>query len=273
MTAGAFGFRPAPSAGEPAAAGDPQQRLLYAEEAAQRIAARIEELRRQPDPPCAEIARLKGYLERVEAQLAAERAGLPATTTRPRGSAATTAQPGRARFEAVPVTTEQDLMRRRELALEKSLGRFDELLLREVEMASERSAERSSRAAGASRGAAGGDGEGQGSGDSGAAGDTGGDMAAGTAQGRAGAGGQAAATEGQGDGAGPGGRAPAADGEHGRGGPGGRGSGSRTPPDIPDGSDDDIVARQIRAAAEAEQDPALREKLWQEYRDYKNSRR
>ena len=43
-----------------------------------------------------------------------------------------------------------------------------------------------------------------------------------------------------------------------------------TPPDIPDGKDDDIVARQLREAAENEQDPELREKLWEEYRKYKN---
>ncbi|GAA5318747.1 MAG: hypothetical protein Aseana_08100 [Candidatus Pelagadaptatus aseana] len=49
--------------------------------------------------------------------------------------------------------------------------------------------------------------------------------------------------------------------------------GQRSPPpaDIPDGSDDDVVARQIREAAEQETDPVLREKLWEEYRQYKNS--
>lgn len=41
------------------------------------------------------------------------------------------------------------------------------------------------------------------------------------------------------------------------------------PPDIADGKDDDIVARQLREAAETEQDPELREKLWDEYRKYK----
>lgn len=44
---------------------------------------------------------------------------------------------------------------------------------------------------------------------------------------------------------------------------------SRTPEDIPDGRDDDIVARQIREAAVKEEDPGLREKLWAEYRTYK----
>ena len=46
-------------------------------------------------------------------------------------------------------------------------------------------------------------------------------------------------------------------------------SGARAPTDIPDGRDDDIVARQIREAALKEQDPVLREKLWEEYRKYK----
>ncbi|WP_293372993.1 hypothetical protein, partial [Nevskia sp.] len=42
-----------------------------------------------------------------------------------------------------------------------------------------------------------------------------------------------------------------------------------TPADIPDGRDDDVVARQLREAAERETDLPLREKLWKEYRDYK----
>ena len=37
------------------------------------------------------------------------------------------------------------------------------------------------------------------------------------------------------------------------------------------GRDDDIVARQLREAAEKETDPALREKLWKEYEAYKKS--
>jgi hypothetical protein len=44
------------------------------------------------------------------------------------------------------------------------------------------------------------------------------------------------------------------------------------PPDIPDAHDDDIVARQLREAAENEKDPALREKLWEEYRRYKSGK-
>ncbi len=41
------------------------------------------------------------------------------------------------------------------------------------------------------------------------------------------------------------------------------------PVDITDGASDDIVARQIREAATKEKDPKLQEKLWAEYRKYK----
>jgi hypothetical protein len=44
---------------------------------------------------------------------------------------------------------------------------------------------------------------------------------------------------------------------------------ARTPDDIEVSSFDDIVARQLREAALAEDDPAIRERLWEEYRKYK----
>jgi hypothetical protein len=40
------------------------------------------------------------------------------------------------------------------------------------------------------------------------------------------------------------------------------------PPDIPNATNDDVVARQLREAALREPDPQLREKLWNEYRKY-----
>jgi len=42
----------------------------------------------------------------------------------------------------------------------------------------------------------------------------------------------------------------------------------RTPDDIPITVDDDIISRQLREAALAEEDPELRERLWEEYRKY-----
>jgi hypothetical protein len=46
---------------------------------------------------------------------------------------------------------------------------------------------------------------------------------------------------------------------------------STAPPEAGSGEDDDIVARQLREAAEKETDPELREKLWKEYIEYKKS--
>ncbi|WP_285763815.1 hypothetical protein [Biformimicrobium ophioploci] len=51
------------------------------------------------------------------------------------------------------------------------------------------------------------------------------------------------------------------------------GSAGVVPADIPSGNDDDVVARQIREAATREKDPELREKLWEEYRKYKNQQK
>ena len=48
---------------------------------------------------------------------------------------------------------------------------------------------------------------------------------------------------------------------------------SQVPPDLADAGDDDIIARQLREAAMKEQDPELREKLWDEYRKYKRDLR
>lgn len=50
--------------------------------------------------------------------------------------------------------------------------------------------------------------------------------------------------------------------------PGGGGTSGKP---IPSGVDDDIVARRLRRAAENETDPELKEKLWNEYRDYKEN--
>lgn len=58
------------------------------------------------------------------------------------------------------------------------------------------------------------------------------------------------------------------------GGPGRANDRAYAPPaDIPSGDDDDVVARQIREAAMYEDDPELREKLWEEYRRYKEQTR
>ena len=124
--------------------------------------------------------------------------------------------------------------------LHSGLGEFDEMLLREQERirASAPMTDAAGGGGGSDAGTADGS-EGEGEGD-----------AAGAESGT-GANGETS----QGQGAGPGAQR--------QGGTGG------VPPDIPDGSDDDVVARQLREAAEKETDPELKKKLWEEYRRYK----
>lgn len=45
----------------------------------------------------------------------------------------------------------------------------------------------------------------------------------------------------------------------------------QVPDDIPDATDDDIIARQLREAAMQETDPELKAKLWEEYQRYKGA--
>ncbi len=141
--------------------------------------------------------------------------------------------------------------------LNASLGDFDEMLLREQEELAEKA--RTAEAAGAGGGAGGASGGGQGfAGDAGAASET---FASQRETGAKTPGAAAEAETGEG-------RVAAAGGYSKTGQRQGR---SPSPADIPDGADDDIVARQLREAAENEADPKLREKLWDEYRKYKNA--
>lgn len=100
--------------------------------------------------------------------------------------------------------------------------------------------------------------------------------AGGGGQGGDGAGGEAGSESGTGDAVGKGDE-QMADGSGGSptyGAGAGPGSSQRqgnngAPPGTPDGNDDDVVARQLREAAEKETDPVLKKKLWEEYRKYK----
>jgi len=49
------------------------------------------------------------------------------------------------------------------------------------------------------------------------------------------------------------------------------GGNGATAHEVADGSDDNVVARRLRKAAEQETDPQLKDKLWQEYLSYKNN--
>ena len=131
-----------------------------------------------------------------------------------------------------------------EADLKTSLDEFDGMLLREQEVIQKRRADSASAAAAAS----------------GSSGGGGGERSAGSAA-------ESEVAETGGDQSGGGGAgASQPDGEPGR---TDEDRPDRVPADVGDGSDDDIVARQLREAAMEEDDPELREKLWDEYRRYK----
>ena len=136
------------------------------------------------------------------------------------------------------------------------LGDFDEMLLREQQ--------RVRAEAPMTDSASGGSGAGSGVDGAEGSGDAGGSEGSSGEYGESGEG--AEALEGEGDGsAGMGGR---------EGSPSQRGSrGKGVPRDIPNGDDDDVVARQLREAAEKETSPELKAKLWEEYRKYKKGTR
>jgi len=144
------------------------------------------------------------------------------------------------------------------------LGEFDEMLLREQERVKASAPRTDAGNGGGGGGVSGGegDGNGDGNGSSGNAGE-------GMQTGEEGSGTQAAGGGATGGGATGGGqRGGASPGSWNQ--PGGSGG---QPEDIPDGSDDDVVARQLREAAEKETDPELKKKLWEEYRKYKQGTR
>ena len=138
------------------------------------------------------------------------------------------------------------------------LGEYDERLLREQERI-KAAAPNTNSDSGGGGGNGDGDGGGEGGGGDQGEGDSDSDGEANGQGGMAGNSRETGTTGGQREGG-------AVD-SSGRSGEGG--SESEQPPDVGDGSDDDVVARQLREAAENETDPELKEKLWEEYRRYK----
>ncbi len=140
--------------------------------------------------------------------------------------------------------TEDEIVDQLDRALQRSLGDFDEVLRREAETARR---ERPHSATGGKDKSAGGGTPGAGT----EVGEAQHEQASGTGSERPGetdttGGGQGVSASG--------------------------GSGAQTPQPVPRGSDDDIVARQLREAAEQESDPQLKKRLWEEYRKYKEGR-
>ncbi len=247
--------------------------LYILEQAAERVRVRLQALRRSPQADPEEIAEHQRYLDRLESQIAARRqASGTGKTMRPSATRTRPVVPrlGPApRVVVVPETTERDDVASLDSKLDMSLGSFDDMLLQEVETLSEKS--RRGRPDGSPEGR-GTEGTGGTGGDS--TGDTGRSASDESGDSRERGGASASGTTGTGEeerrtetGVGATVLRDDAGGRGARGDPSGRKA--KPPADIPDGSDDDVVARQIREAAENEADPALREKLWDEYRMYK----
>ena len=236
-----------------------RQELRISEEMVGGMRRELADLRRSPDVTSAEIADYERYLARLEARVRENRRKLQrleevrgtGAALEDGGEAAQAARPPE--FEVVPEMTEAEELDALDAELNASLNRFDAMLLEQM-----RSLRRSP--------AAGSQGEAE--------------TTATGVEARASARAVPAAsdagamerpreeTAAQRDGSQRSRRPPQGERSDGT-----VTVGLRVPPDIPDGSDDDVVARQIREAAENERDPLLRDKLWEEYRKYKRGAR
>jgi hypothetical protein len=150
---------------------------------------------------------------------------------------------------------------------EETFAVFDERLRKEQQVISE---DRAARGGGSGSGA--GDAEGEAdAGEAGASGAGPGGGDEGEAEPGAGEASEGGVAGGRGESAGNRTGQQGGGGGVGGGGPLGGSGPNAVPADIPDGRDDDIIARQLREAAMKETDPELRERLWEEYRQYKKS--
>lgn len=128
---------------------------------------------------------------------------------------------------------------------DRSLGEFDEKLLREQDRVKARKPQASAADSG------------------GGAGDAGGEDGGGESQGSVAGGAQSGARSDEQ------GHAVGSEDEQTTAASKGSPSTSSAPPGTPDGHDDDVIARQLREAAEKETNPELKKKLWEEYKRYK----
>ncbi len=226
--------------------------LAISEQVLARVTERVESARSDPATGSAQRQHLDEYVARVRGMVVANRERVrtlsQAVDTVPGGGAST--MPGDSK--APPAATPAEEIAALETKLGVSLADFDQLLLEEARRARTRGATGGSGLPGGSSG-----GIAERPSQGGAAGSK---VPVATRSGS----GSGAAQRSAGEPASQGGRIEGDD-------PGSVGTGAKaaSPPDVGDGSDDDVVARQIRQLAESEPDPTLRGKLWDEYRRYK----
>ncbi len=243
--------------------------LAISEQVLARLTERVAVARASPATRPGERKRLDDYLVRVQALVASNHERVRNLAKLVAGQPARPVD-GPGNPQAAAAATEGEQVAMLDEKLNNSLEAFDKLLLDEARKARTREAE-----AGAASGGGGGSGDGSGNGSGKRAAGTrnagsGGNDSAGSERGtgesnesgteQAKQGGPRGATQDGSPGGAVGGREPGTAGPE---------TAATRPPDVGDGNDDDIVARQIRKAAEAEPDPELRKKLWDEYRKYR----
>ena len=225
--------------------------LAISEQVLARVTERIEVTRSDAATAPEQRQRLDEYLARVRELVALNRERVRNLTQTVGALPAGTTSAGPQVGTTPLVATDAEEIAALEKKLGSSLAEFDQLLLEEARRAQVRAPDGRPGSTGGSRGTTVAEKTSKGSG-------TGSSAPSGTATGNGRTAPQQPATE-----AGSaGGRIKGTD-------PGTAGATAVRPPDVGDGSDDDIVARQIRKAAESEPDPGLRQKLWDEYRKYK----
>jgi len=225
--------------------------LAVSEQVLARVTERAEVARADPATGPEQRQRLDEYVARVQDMVASNRERVrtlsQATDSTPGGAAPAVPGDGKPPL----VATQAEEVAALETRLGVSLADFDQLLLEEARRARTRGASGGAGFPGGSGGGAAAEGRSK----SGGTGPKATDVA------RSGSGSKT--TQGSaGEPGSPGGRIES-------GTPGSTGATAARPPDVGDGADDDVVARQIRKLAESEPDPELREKLWDEYRRYK----
>ncbi len=256
-----------------------RQELRLRTETERRMRRNFESLLGDRQMSATEIDEFENYLTRLGKTVNEQRRLVASLEGRGVDSATSSSQAAALPADFDRGQTDDEKIALLDAELGSSLSEFDEKLLREQKEIAEKSRSASAGESGdqpeRGDGASGGAGDGEGDGEK-AAGESGGEG------GKSGSESAAGGSEGNGES-----EQQAESGE--QGGAGGEGAEGNeqvasaggasgdgrhagktpTPADIPDGKDDDIVARKLREAAENEQDPELREKLWEEYRKYK----
>jgi hypothetical protein len=266
-----------PSAEPPQEIRKARENLKLSEQTRDRIAEEVAAIKSSGKASPEVVAAYEAYLARVQEMVvehqklvAQMEAAYSAHQSRSQAAAAgVPAMPGAPPPSQGSGEDPADRLKALDRQFNESLAAFDEMLLKELRLIQAASAKRMKGLAEAAAEAgrqAGEKGRGTASADKGSTAEAEGSGTGGSGSEKSGAGTEQAKTS---EGRGKPGDAGGAGQGAGSWGPGGSGA---PPTSYTPSPDDDIVARQLREAAEKETDPELKAKLWKEYEEYKKSR-